>query len=251
MEPYSFHLILGGIVIVLTLTVGAFFILWTSPNGQGSINNAVLEGENAWAVPNEAGCSSCISGPAAVSVGPDSTAQYIIEFQTNYVSQSTQGQLYSSPDQDLYVVTFQWTPPSSDFFSFERQYVVFTYSFQFGISGTTRSTVWFTGPQGNLSQSVHTSKYGGTDVFHGGLYGTSIIEVDSAGNYTLHYSNPLSGSLNGTIAMGPSSVTFTRPYLNLGLGSIGIAAAFATSTVFVSWKKLRNARLGSMESSSR
>lgn len=236
-----------GIVVVALLSAGIFSLFWTYPNDQGSFNNAVLEGwqypTGSWIALNSQGCSSCIDGPVSVSIGPNSTAQYTVEFQTG-LSPGTLALLHFSKTQDVYAVgPFNWNPPSSTFPSI-KQYVVFTYSLQAGTQGGPQpkySTVWFTGPQGNLSQTVHTLQYGGTDLYHGGFFGTSIIDASSAGNYTLHYYNPItSGSLNGTIVMGSSSVTFTRPYVYVGITLILIAVAMTTATGLTLKMKMRS-----------
>src|SRR6266699_1551657 len=212
----SVNLILVGVAVVALLSGGIFSMIWTYPNERGSINNAVLEGwqypTGSWLALNGQGCSSCIDGPASVSVGPNSTAQYTVEFQAG-LSPNTLALLRYSQTQDTYAVgPFNWNPPSSAFPSI-KQYVVFTYSFQ----------------------------YGGTDLYHGGLFGTSIIDVNGAVNYTLHYYNPTtSGSVNGTVVMGPSSVTFTRPYVYVGSIAILIAVAMAIAAGLTLRKKMRS-----------
>ena len=243
----SVNLILVGVAVVALLSGGIFSMIWTYPNERGSINNAVLEGwqypTGSWLALNGQGCSSCIDGPVSVSVGPNSTAQYTVEFQAG-LSPNTLALLRYSQTQDTYAVgPFNWNPPSSAFPSI-KQYVVFTYSFQAVLVGGPQprySTVWFTGPQGNLSQTVHSLQYGGTDLYHGGLFGTSIIDVNGAGNYTLHYYNPTtSGSVNGTVVMGPSSVTFTRPYVYVGSIVILIAVAMVIAAGLTLRKKMRS-----------
>ena len=243
----STNLILMGVVVVALLSGGIFSLFWTYPNDQGSFNNAVLEGwqdpTGSWIALNSQGCSSCIDGPVSVSIGPNSTAQYTVEFQTA-LSPGPLALLNYSKTQDVYAVgPFNWNPPSSTFPSIKQQ-VVFTYSFVDAVEGGPQprySTVWFTGPQGNLSQTVHTLQYGGTDLYHGGLFGTSIIDANNAGNYTLHYYNPLtSASVAGMVVMGPSSVTFTRPYVYVGSVAILIAVAMVIATSLTFKKKMRS-----------
>lgn len=248
----SINLILIAVVIVGLLSGGIVSMFWAYPNDQGSINNAALQGEEIWANPGNITCCyqggrTIGEGPAVVSVGPRSEARYIVEFnQTSLSSLSCQYALCSTAGGLTYVLPALWTSPSTAFSSFERRYAVFTYSFPGLIGPQGDAEVWFTGPQGNLSQTVHTAKYGGTDVFHSGLYGTSIIEASSPGNYTLHFVNPApigSGTLNGTVVMGPSSVTFARPYVYAGAIAIlvGVTVAVVTSLILV--RKFRKAKV--------
>jgi hypothetical protein len=224
------------------LTAGIFFILWTSPNDQASINNAVLIG-GTWV---NAG-NVTYPEPRTVSIRPSSEAQFGLEFQTTAVPTWQQGEvLFSSHGSETFIWRhLLWNPPSSTTLSYEKRYVFFTYSFSalcYTPSGGCAPAIWFTGPQGNLSQSVKTSRYANTDVFHGGYYGTSIIEIDSPGNYTLHSLNffaPPSGNVTGIVFMGLSTVTFTRPYFYAGVATTLIAAASSIVTGFVSWRKLR------------
>jgi hypothetical protein len=246
----SIHLFLEGIAIVTMLTIGFFLILWTSPNDQGSINNAVLQGEQGWVNLGNVTCCNHVDGPSTVVIRASSEAQYTIEFQTTAVP-AWQQVVYSSPNGQTYIWRHVlWSPPSSTTLSYEKRYVFFIYSFsalcyvsqQTPPNGRCAPALWFSGPHGNLSQSVSTSKYGSTDVFHGGFYGTSIIDVDSPGNYTLHSLNscPCPGSnVTGTVFMGPSLVAFTRPYFDAGVATALIAGAFSVVTGFVSWRRLR------------
>ena len=215
------------------LTSGVFLILWTSPTDQGGIINAAIEGEDY--------TICCLNGTV---IRPGYNAQYIMDFQTkvptNVVSES-----YSLPDGKGYVTgPFLWTPPASTVSTFELRYGVFTFSFCLGTVSCSFSlgvpsnreavNAWFSGPQGNISEYMTISKYGGLEgTSPQVLFFTAIVEIDAAGNYTLHYYNYGSTNRTGTVAIGLSSVVFSRPYLYAGAAIIVIAAAFGIVTEFV------------------
>lgn len=241
----SINVLLAGILMAALLSGSVLCLLWTYPNDQGNTYNAVLEGwqypAGGWQNLYTLGSPNFREGPSTVLVGPNSTAQYIVGFQANLPSFKS-GYLNYSQSQDIYYSGFGWSEPSSAFPSV-KQYAVFSYSFEAGIEGgppVRYTTVWFTGPQGNLSQTVHTAMYGGTDVFHGGLYGTSVVEASNSGNYTLHFYNPFpSGNLSGVVFMGASSVTFTRPYVYVGIIGTLITASLVILTTILLWRKSR------------
>jgi hypothetical protein len=87
---------------------------------------------------------------------------------------------------------------------------------------------------------VQTVQYGGIGFNNGNLYGTSIIPADRPGNFSLHYYNPFpNNSVNGSITMGYSSVTFTTPYAYAGTISVLVGAIVVAVTVVLIMKKLR------------
>jgi hypothetical protein len=160
----SIRLILVGLVVVALLSSGVFALSWTYPNDQASMFYAALNGEqypNGGWVPL-GNSSSGFFGPYVVSVGPNSTVQYTLEFRPG-LSKGTLSYV-TSPIRNSYLWSpISWNPPSPTTPS-TRMYVIFTYGFPQGTcacSPTRYSAAWFTGPQGNLSQSVQTVQYGG------------------------------------------------------------------------------------------
>lgn len=104
--------------------------------------------------------------------------------------------------------------------------------------------MWFSGPQGNLTASLVTTKYGGIVTRPFSDFQTSIFDVPSPGNYTLNYINTGSENSTGIVSMGTSSVVFTRPYLYAGVTTNVLAVALAVVTGFVLRRKRRQATTG-------
>ena len=229
----SVHLVLVGIAIAALLTWGIFAVLFVSPSDQGGIINAALSGENGW--------TENFSGNGTL-VAPNSDAQYIMFIQDK-VPASSVAQFYLLPNGGVAYGPVLWISPSSSASSYEVRYAIFTFSFcgatgcLFGIGpqGIER----FSGPTGNISQWMDVSHYGGLENRRL-LPHTSIIGIEMVGNYTLHIHNPYSVNATVHIAMGLSTVVFSRPYLYPGVTTIAIAAGLAVMTGLASWRRTRH-----------
>lgn len=219
------HLVLASLAIIVMLTWGVYALFWTYPNDQGSTLNAVLNGELSDTYYRGNGNGSIIR--------PGTEDHFIMIFKTN---PGNGGGGFMSPDgKDFIVGPFPWTAPSPTASTWEVQYAVFTFSFSAQLGPP--SPLWFTGPQGNMSQAIHTSQYGGLSLIAGGSFDTDILELSAPGNYTLHYFNGGPGNATGKVAMGPSSVTYSRPYLYPGATTIAFAAILSAVTVILLRKK--------------
>ncbi len=226
------------------LTWESYAILWTqtSPSDQASIVNAVLDHESLFA--NNVGNGTVISS--------GSGAQYIVMFQTNIPANIAPSSFVLPGGAGYALGPAPWTAPSSAASSYEISYAVFTWLFGFPVPGPGGVPLWLSGPQGNISQPTYTIPgYGGVNLFaeQGGLkfpehlgWAPSILEIDTVGNYTLHFFNTGTENATGRVAMGYSSVVFSRssPYLYAGATTTVIAAAFAVGTGLVSWRRFRH-----------
>ncbi len=241
-EARSIHLILSGIAIVALLTWGTYAILFvsTSPSDTGSTINEVLNRE-----------SQSFANTVGTVMRPGSGAQYILTFQAN-IPGGIAPSGHSLPGGGYDFGPLLWTPPSSTAASFQVKYAVFTYAFSFTPGPMGCCPLWFTGPQGNISSSMGTSSYGGLNFFVGQSVGavrfgweTSILEVDSVGNYTLHFFNKgdAGGNATGQVAMGASAVVFSRsqPYLYPGVTTEAVALALVVMTALVLWRRPKHA----------
>jgi hypothetical protein len=125
------------------------------------------------------------------------------------------------------------------------RYAIFTVLFNFLPGPQGCCLQWFSGPQGNITQTTGIGSYGGVEQYAGGLgWSTSILEIDAAGNYTLHFFNTGTiGNATERVAMGSSSVSYSRnrPYLFAGETTLGLAAAFVVGAILVSLKRVKPA----------
>jgi hypothetical protein len=211
------------------LTWGVYAVFWTYPNDQGSILNAVLNGESSVTYYRGNGNGSIIR--------PHTEDQFIMVFKTN---PGNGGGGSISPDgKDFIVGPFMWTAPGPMTSTWEVPYAVFTFSFSAQQPGSQFPLfpLWFSGPQGNMSQSIHTSRYGGLPTNIGETFDTAILELSAPGNYTLHYFNNGSMNATGKVAMGPSTVAYSRPYLYPGATTIAFAGILSGVTVVLLRKK--------------
>ena len=207
------------------LTWGIYAVFWIYPNDRGSTLNAVLNGELSNTYYRGNGNGSIIR--------PRTEDQFIMIFKTN---PGNGGGSFISPDGKEFIVgPYLWTAPGPTGSTWTVQYAVFTFSFSVQLGPS--SPVWFTGPQGNTTQSLYTSRYGGLPTSFGETFDTDILELSAPGNYTLHYFNNGSMNATGLVAMGPSSVTYSRPYLYPGAITITFAGILATVTVILLRKK--------------
>jgi hypothetical protein len=207
------------------LTWGVYAVFWTYPNDQGSILNAVLNGESSVTLYRGNGNGSIVR--------PGTENQFIMIFKTN---PGNGGGAFMSPDgRDFIVGPFSWTAPGPVGPTWDVPYAVFTFSFS--AKPGPLSPLWFSGPHGNMSQFIHTDRYGGLPTTIGDHFDTDILELPAQGNYTLHYYNNGSMNVTGMVAMGPSSVVYSRPYLYPGTTTISFAGLLSVVTVVLLRKK--------------
>lgn len=214
--------------IVAMLTWGVYASLWTFPNDQSTIIQAVLNGE-----------FQTISNPGPTGNGtiitPGSEALFIMMYRSQGPPGMYGGALYLPNGHGFVVGPFSSITSSSSPPSYSVNYAVF--SFLFDTTFGKPVALWFTGPQGNLSQSFATSVKGGLDAFlprssGPSVSGTDIFEISGPGNYTLHFVNNGSANETGKLAMGPSSVTYSRPYIIPGIATTVLGAGLAVFTTY-------------------
>ncbi len=182
------------------LSWGVFAVVWTFPDDQGGIVSAVLNGEH----------ESAGNGNGTI-IRPGFEGQFIMDYQVRIQAGIGGGTSLPPGGVGFVFGPVLWTTPSSTISSFEVRYAIFTFEFSSQLGPAP--PLWFSGPLGNLTASLVTTKYGGTPF--GGWFAdfqTSIFELSGPGNYTLHYFNNGSVNATGLVAMGPSSVLFSRPY---------------------------------------
>jgi hypothetical protein len=219
------------------LAWGVYSILWTFPNDQGSTVNAVLGGQYS------SGYSTVYCCGNGTVIPPGSQAQFIIDFGTSLKAGSC-GACPLPNGLGFVSGPFPWTASGLWAISpIEKFYAVFTCQFAY----TTKSSVpapqvWFSGPEGNLSESMHTDTYAGLETLLG-HFDTSILEASAPGNYTLHFFNTGSADFIGKVVIGPSTVAFTRPYLYAGIVTIAIAGMFSIVIGFVLWNRRQSSML--------
>jgi len=213
--------------------LGVYAVLWTFPNDQGSTINAVLDGEYS------SGYSSVYCCNNGTIIPPGAEAQFIIDFGASLRGGNCGACLL--PNRPGFVSgPFAWTTFGWAIWPIEKYYAVFTYQFSYTVKELPQAPrEWFSGPQGNLTESMYTDRYAGLENLLG-HFDTSILEASAPGNYTLHYFNTGSANFTGKVVIGPSSVTFSRPYLYSGITTIAIAGIFSVITGFASWRKLRS-----------
>jgi hypothetical protein len=220
------------VTMVGLLSWGIYGVLWTFPNDQGSILNGVLNGESS---------STYCCGNGTI-IRPDTEAQFIMIFRSNPTNPGSCGSCLLSNGEGWVTGPFTLMSASLPIFSFEKHYAVFTFAFtpppSIGEVAQRFVPPWFSGPQGNVSESLHVSKYAGLENISP-LFETSVLEISALGNYTLHYFNPGLGNATGKVIMGASSVVYSRPYLYPGIATIMVAGVFFFLTGFVSWRKPR------------
>ncbi len=215
------HIFLTLLAIIAMLSWGVFAVVWTFPDDQGGIVSAVLNGEH----------ESAGNGNGTI-IRPGFEGQFIMDYQVRIQAGIGGGTSLPPGGVGFVFGPVLWTTPSSTISSFEVRYAIFTFEFSSQLGPAP--PLWFSGPLGNLTASLVTTKYGGTPF--GGWFAdfqTSIFELSGPGNYTLHYFNNGSVNATGLVAMGPSSVLFSRPYLYAGVTTIVLALTFSVATGFV------------------
>jgi hypothetical protein len=203
------------------LSWGVFAVVWTLPDDQGGIVNAVLNGEY----------ESAGNGNGTI-IRPGFEGQFIMDYQIRIPAGIGSGTSLPPSGVGFVFGPLLWTTPSLTISSFEVRYALFTFEFSSQLGPAP--PLWFSGSQGNLTASLVTTKYGGvpsTRPFSN--FQTSIFELAGPGNYTLHYFNSGTVNATGLVAMGPSSVLFSRPYLYAGVTTIVLALTFSVVTRFV------------------
>ncbi len=242
----SMQLVLDGIIVVVLLVWGSFAILSTQtfPGEQTSIINRALAGEYAVA-------STGTTGGNVIAKG--SQSQYILMFQGIGPSTGTRNSgTFALATGGYAYGPITWTPDSSlasyvrnsSLYSFKKTYALFTFAFSSEVNPSGCCSLWFSGPEGNISQLMSTTTYGGLDNYtqsSGSVlrWTSSVLEVEIPGNYTLHFANSqTNGNATGRVSMGPSLVYFllSRPYLDEGLATTAVAIILASTTTLV-WKR--------------
>jgi hypothetical protein len=227
---------LQGLVIVGLLAWGTYgtLLTQTSPSDRASILTQALQGEyRGWATGTMGGT------PIQSGTG----VQYILTFETNVPANMQPSFGALAGGRGYTFGPFLWNQPSATASLSKTNYAVFTYTFDFvpGFQGCCLQ--WFSGPQGNMTQTTSTGSYGGLEAYGSGVgWSTSILEADAAGNYTMHFFNTGTvGNATGRVAMGPSAVAFSRtqPYFYEGVASWGLAASFVATALVSRWRVIR------------
>jgi hypothetical protein len=219
------QILLTAVAVVTMLSWGAYATLWAFPNDQGSIIQAILNGEYQWGW-----YRGVTPGANGTIIPPGSQAQFILDYRTQSQGGGSGGGSLPPSGLGFVVGPFLWALPTPSLTSFAKNYAIFTLSFSSRF-GSGNFSLWFTGPLGNITSSFDTSKYGGLQIIPYESFNTAILESSAAGNYTLHYVNRnTSANVTGQVVVGPSTVTFTRPYLYVGLTTIAVAAALSIAT---------------------
>lgn len=140
---------------------------------------------------------------------------------------------------------------SNETFPHKTSYAVFTFLFgwQLGPNGGPIPVIWASTPSGIMYQpTILAPGYAGVDLYakqavasfnyHTG-WATWILEVDTPGNYTLHFLNSGIANAAGLVAMGYTDIVFSResPYLYFGIATIVAAAALGIGIGIEEWKK--------------
>jgi len=132
--------------------------------------------------------------------------------------------------------------PGSDLATTIDDYAIFSFTNPNG----TALTVWYTGPQGNLTQdcsggpAIVTCIYQpAADRSRIGPY-TTFFKTPITGNYTIHLlsiqctwtpNNCSTSTAIGTLTMATGSLTYNRPYWALGLATVIVVGASIAGTV--------------------
>jgi hypothetical protein len=211
------------IAIIAVLSWGVFAVTWTSPNDAGSTLNAVFNGERQTLT------TLGLSGNGTI-IRPHSEAQFIMFYRTEIPAGLGSGTYPVPGGQGIAYGPLLWTAPTSNLTSFEVKYAVISFSAASTLTGPG-PIWWVSGPQGNLTASLSTSRFGGLEYTRTNYYyQSSIFELSGPGNYTLHYLNQGSTNATAIVALGSSSVLFTHPYLYSGVTTIVIVAALLILT---------------------
>ena len=196
-----------------------YAVLWTIPNDQSAIASAALQNERSYAD----------LLPFNVTAG--SEARFTVFFQTNIPAGI--GTSSYRTGEDWAVGPYSWTPPSATLPQFQVSYALYTLEYKVHPlnGGGIGPSIWYSGPQGNLT-TIDIESY------QAGAYSESAVEVPSPGNYTLHLLTSQSAYVTfGRMTIGAGSVTYSRPYFYDGLITIALAGAFSVTTLYVSRKK--------------
>ena len=226
------HLIFAVAVVVTMLSWAIYAILWTIPNDQSGIVDAALQSEGSFAD----------MLPFNVTAG--SEARFTVFFKTTIPAGMGTGSYRTG--EDYTVGPMPWTAPRATFTQFEVHYALYTleYTVHPLNGGGIGPTIWYSGPQGNVT-AVDLQSH------QVGEYSKVAVEAPSPGNYTLHFLTSQSAyAAFGRMTMGASSVTFSRPYYSDGWITIGLTGAFSITTLYVSRKNYSKAESSTNRSQS-
>ena len=222
--------ILSAVAITALLIWGAWAIQFTqtSPGDQASIAN------RADITPQIA-----LNSGGNATISPGAEAQYIMTFETN-ISPSIGPTAHERPGGLGYTFGPDPIDTTSDAtFPHTTTYAVFTFLFgwQLGPNGGPLPTIWASTPSGIMyNPTIVAPGYAGVDLYakqgvaafnqHIG-WATWILEVDTPGNYTIHFLNSGIANAAGLVAMGYTDIVFSRssPYLYVGIATMVVAAA--------------------------
>lgn len=191
--------------------------------------------------------------PGNATIAPGAEAQYVMTFETNIppsvapTSRDRPGGLGYTFGPDPFDTTSNTTFPH------KTSYAMFTFLFgwQLGPNGGPIPSIWASTPSGIMYQpTILAPGYAGVDLYakqaiasfnyHTG-WSTWILEVDTPGNYTLHFLNSGIANAAGLVAMGYTYIVFSRstPYLYVGIATIVVAASLGIGIGVEEWKKPR------------
>jgi len=191
------------------------------------------------------------------TISPGAEAQYTMTFQANIPGnivpnvRARPNGLGDTFGPDPFDSTSNVTFPH------KTTYAVFTFLFgwQLGPNGGPLPTIWASTPSGIMyNPTIVAPGYAGVDLYakqgvaafnqHVG-WATWILEVDTPGNYTMHFLNSGVANAAGLVAMGYTDIVFSRssPYLYVGIATIVVAAALGIGIGVEEWKRQRRPSL--------
>jgi len=144
--------------------------------------------------------------------------------------------------------------PGSNLSTTVDDYVIFSFTNPNG----TALTVWYTGPQGNLTQDCSGAYPLGeiTCTYEPSAPGTRIgpyttfFKTTVTGNYTIHLlstqctitPNCSTTTAIGTLTLATSSLTYNRPYWALGLATVIVVGASIAAIAYLATSSYREHR---------
>ncbi len=239
---YRVSLVLSGIAVVALLTWGTYSVLLiqTSPSDQAAIISEASKGF----------IRATLGFPNGTTVPPGATREYIIFLKTNIPPEIAPNAYLLPNGKGAAEGPLEWTAPTSNDTSYDKNYVIFTYTFcssstcQGGFGRGTYGTIWLSDPLGNITQPMETVSTGGGGPTGGDGVETAIAETVTPGNYTLHYANTSNANFSARVVFAQSHIWFSRsrPYLYAGALTLALGAAVLCSIVVVSVTSLRQSR---------
>ncbi len=235
------NLVLSGLAVVALLTWGTYSVTLTqtSPSDPAAITSAASEGA----------VRATFGFPNGTTVMPGSTEEYIISLKTNIPSNASLCICLLPNGKGFVDSPVGWIAPTSNDTAYDKNYLLFTFTFcsgsrcQYGFGRGSYGTIWFSDPQGNITQPMRTFSFGAGSTGEDAIE-TAIAEMTTPGNYTLHYLNTSSENFSARVVFARSQVWFYRssPYLFAGAFTLALGAAVLGSTVLVSLTTLRHSR---------